>query len=64
MDFDCSMWSFQTYLKGTATLMISTFYNKEVFKTGILIPFSSKSGENGEVMGVKKFNMTDIERPF
>ena len=33
------------YLKGTATLIISTFYKKELFKLWILIPVSSKSVE-------------------
>ena len=39
-------------LKGTATLIISMFNLKELSEPWILIPVSSKSVENMEVMGV------------
>ena len=38
-------------LKGTATLMISMFYQKERYEPWILILASSKSVENGQAMG-------------
>ena len=39
-------------LKGTATLMISMFYKKELYKPWILIPVSSKSVKNGKIVVV------------
>ena len=39
-------------LKGTATLIISMFYQKELYEPWILIQVSSKSVENGKVMGI------------
>ena len=39
-------------LKGTATLMRSMFYQKELYESCILIQVSSKSIENGEVMDI------------
>ena len=39
-------------LKGTATLMITMFYMKDLNKPCILISVSSKSVENVEVVGV------------
>ena len=38
-------------LKGTATLIISTSYKKELFKPWILIAVSSKSGEKWRSYG-------------
>ena len=37
-------------LKGTATLIITMFYMKDLNKPCILIPVSSKSGEMAEVV--------------
>ena len=39
-------------LKETATLRISMFYQKELYEPWILIQVSSKSVENGQVMGI------------
>ena len=41
---DISM-KLHTFLKGTATLLISLFYMKELYEPWILIPVSSKSVE-------------------
>ena len=47
---ECSHWH---ALKGTATLKISMFYQKEHFESWILKQVSSKWNEkNGEVMGI------------
>ena len=40
------------FLKGTGTLMISIFYQKELYKPWIFMQVSSKLVENGEVMGI------------
>ena len=39
-------------LKGTAILMTSMFYQKELYESCILIHVSSKSVENGQVMNI------------
>ena len=39
-------------LKGTATLMISMFYQKELFDPWILTQVLSKSVKNGKVIGI------------
>ena len=41
-------------LKGTAILMISMFYQKELYEPWILIQVSSKWVENGQVMGIQR----------
>ena len=40
-----------TILKGTATLMISMFYQQELYEPWLLIQVSSKSVENGASYG-------------
>ena len=40
------------FKKGTATLMISKFYQKELYEPCISIQVSSKSVKNGQVMGI------------
>ena len=49
-------------LKGTATLMISMCYQKELYEPRILIQVSSKSVENGQVLYwlFKEFNMANM----
>ena len=41
-------------LKGTATLMISMFYQKELYEPCILIQVSSKSVKTWQVTGIKR----------
>ena len=43
---------FKSCLKGTAIIILSTFYKKELFKPWILIPVSSKLFKNGKVLGI------------
>ena len=50
--FFCTNFNNPVGLKGTATLMISMFYKKELCKARILILVSSNRLNNGEVVDV------------
>ena len=50
--FLCHKTEYPDELKGTATLIITMFYMKDINKPLLLIPVPSKSVENVEVVGV------------